>query len=445
MNSPSYIGLDELKLSLGGEIVRRWILLLLLLSSTVIADKAGLVVQFDNFTIIKKCIEFQSGASALDVLGNSGLQIVTKDYGAGLGVALCKIGDVGCSADNCFCQSQYWGFYYIVGGNWEYAPVGISGYTVRNGDVLGFRWGVYGDKPELHSFDEVCPSPAMQRGQSEPIKYFMISMNGNCSNEPFFINVREKDKKQNIWNPTNFFLAKDLSYIDVEYGVGTRVLLHQVYFGKDAGFEKVAVLFTDKEGNASFIPNKPGGYRLEFEKEGFLGEEREIDISECKGEMASANKSVEEPRHESKGTEPNITRIDITAPATAEVNDSVIVSVTSETGKPLANERIVVEFSGNRKEITTNESGKAIFTAEKEGVYVYSSPDHTLSAYRLTNVIESTKIALKSQEAMPLVQRVETSQSVGMVVANPLPNTLTALAGGVIVLVLLFIFKKARS
>jgi hypothetical protein len=204
------------------------------------------------------------------------------------------------------------------------------------------------------------------------------------------------------------------------------------------------MLFTDKKGNTNFIPEKPGRYRLEFGKEGFLGEEREIEINECT-ETAVVNKSIEEFKSEDREVEPNITRVDIISPPTAMVNSTVVLRLISETGKPLAYESIVVEFSGGRKELVTNESGEATFSAGREGVYSYSSPNHTLSAYRVTNVIEPTKIEFKNEVMPPVIQSDETASSVGMAVANPLQNTLLALVGGVIALVLLFTLRKVRK
>ncbi|NYZ79214.1 hypothetical protein H0N99_03635 [Candidatus Micrarchaeota archaeon] len=414
--------------------MKKLLLMLLLLSGMVFAERAGLVVQFNSSSVTMKCVEFQSGASAFDILMNSGLQLVTKDYGAGLGMALCKIGDTGCGEDNCFCASEYWGFYYIAGSSWEYAPVGVSGFTVSNGDVLGFRWGAYGDRPELHSFSEICPPSA--HGGGESIRYFNVSMNGNCSKEQFMINVKERERGV-IWEPSGFFVS-GLGYMKVENGVGIRVLLHETHSGNDAGFEKVAFLFTDKEGNASFIPEKPGKYELEFDKEGFLGERREIDINECRRETATSN-PVEELKPKEKEVEPNITRVDIIAPQSANVNSTVTVKMLSEDGKPLSYGSITVEFSGGRKELVTNESGEATFTAEKEGVYSYSSPNHTLSAYRTTNVMELNKIVLKSPVATQVVQE-ETPASIGMAAAGASPEIIGA--GVVLVLVLLYFIQR---
>lgn len=415
--------------------MRRLVLMLILLSGAVIADRAGLVVQFDSSTVIKKCVEFQTGASAFDVLNNSGLQVVTRDYGPGLGVAICGIKGIGCSADNCFCQSDYWSFSYLVGGKWAYSDVGISSYTVNNGDVLGFRWGAYGDQLELYSLEEICPSAITQGGVAKPIMRFDISMSGNCTNKSFVINVKENVDKAVVWEPTAFFPSGSSGYADVENGAGIKVLLHEVYSGRDAGFENVAFLFTDKEGNASFIPMKPGVYRLEFEKYGFLREYREVDIDDCVNEtVVLTNRSVEEPAGEK--VEPNITRVDIIAPQSAVVNSTVTVELMSDEGKPIAYGSIVVDFSGGRKELVTNESGEAAFTAPEEGVYSYSSPGNILYSYRVTNVVEPTKVEFKGHAGTQVVEIDEVAPSAAMATAGASPEIVGA--GVVLVLVLLY-------
>lgn len=413
--------------------MRRLVLMLLLLSGTVVADSVGLVIQFDNSTVITRCVEVNSNASASDTLMNSGLQLVTKDYGPGMGIALCKIGDTGCGEDNCFCSSDYWGFYYLAGSSWEYAPSGISEFAVSNGNVIGFRWGEYGDIPELYSFSEICSPP--ENGGGESIRYFNISVSGNCSNEPFMISVKESGRGV-IWEPSGFFRS-GLGYAEVEDGVGIKVLLHEDYAGNDAGFEKVAFLFTDKEGNASFIPEKPGEYELEFDKEGFLVESREIDVNECTRENATS-KLVEELKSAVE-VEPNITRVDIIAPQDASVNSTVTVKMLSDDGKPLSYGGIIVESPGGSKELVTNESGEAAFTAEEQGIYTYSSPNHTLSAYRATNVMGPSKIVLKSPTTTQVVQE-QAPASVGMAAAGTSPEIIGA--GVILVLVLLYLIQR---
>jgi hypothetical protein len=414
--------------------------MLLLLSTIVIADRAGLVVQFSNSTVLKKCVEFQSGASAFELMQKSGLHMATKDYGGELGLALCGIEGTGCSADNCFCKSEYWGFYYMTAGNWEYSPVGISGFKVSNGDMLGFRWGAYGDKPELHSFSEICPS-ITQSGGGSRIRYFAIYMDGNCSKEPFVINVKDKEGDI-IWDATSFFLSDNPQGATFEKGVGIRILLHQSYFGKDAGFEKVAMLFTDKEGNTSFIPEKPGKYRLEFEKGGFLRAEREIEIDECMREVVVVNKPIEELGSEKKEVELNVTRVKIIAPENAIANSTVVVKLLSEDGKPLVYENIIVEFTEGRKELITNESGEATFNASEEGVYSYRSPKYLMDSFKLTNVVKPTKVSLQSP-VIEVVVAEEKPPSVGMATAGVSPEILGAAV--VLIVVLLYLLQRVME
>lgn len=337
----------------------------------------------------------------------------------------------------------------MSGGNWTCGP-GIGSYKVNDGDVLGFRWGLgyCEERPELHSFSEICHSSA-QGGGIEQTRYFTIAMSGNCTKEPFVINVKERDGGESIWEATPFLLSGNL--VDVEYGVGIRILLRQISFGKEVGLEKVAVLFTDKDGNASFFPQEPGRYKLEFEKGEFLREGREVEISECKRETAEVNKSAEIPKPEKIEVAPNntaqnstavITVVNITSPATALVNSTVIVRMTSGTGEPLPREKIIVEFQDSRRELLTNESGEASFKASEEGVYSYSSPNYSISLYTVTNVIKPSKVSLESPAPQATAAE-EKPASVGMATAGISPEMIGAAV--VLILVLLYLIQRVRK
>ncbi len=188
--------------------MRKFILVFLVLSTLVFAERAGVVIQYSNSSFIMKCVEFQSGNSALDVLKSSGVQVVAKDYGSTLGAALCKIEDTGCGSDNCFCQSSYWGFYYVENGSWSYSPVGVSKYYARDGDVLGFRWGAYGEEPTLKSFSEMCNEKSGKAeiiapdtttvGRTVIVK--MVSGNGNPLAYESIIVDSPKGRKELITN-----------------------------------------------------------------------------------------------------------------------------------------------------------------------------------------------------------------------------------------------------
>ena len=271
-----------------------------MLSATVYAGRAGLVVQFSNSSVFKKCVDFQGGDSAFEFIKNSGLVVATYKYET-LGIALCGIGSVGCDAGNCFCKPDYWGFYYLDGNDWKYSDAGIGDYSMKDGDVIGFRWGSYGNTPEMHSFNELC---------------------GN-------------------------------------------------------GSEKTPAL--------------------------------------------------------------------ITAPDSVPVNSTILVKMTSEDGKPLVYESVVVEFSGGRKELVTNESGEATFSADREGIYSYSSPNHLLSSFRVTNIVMPTEASLKSPETPATAPAEEAPTSVGMALANPLQTALPILAGGIAILAFLYILMTVRK
>jgi hypothetical protein len=304
---------------------------------------------------------------------------------------------------------------------------------MRDGDVIGFRWGGYGDLPAFYSFDEICPS---QAGEVQPMKNFSIKIQGNCAGEPVMIEVKEGGGGV-IWEPTNFILSsRNGLNITLEDGVGVDVLLHQVYFGRDAGFEKVALLFTDKSGKANFTPKKSGVYLLKFEKDGFVSEEREVQVVECERAVRESSRYVEAVGVNQE-VEPNITRVEIAAPQTSLLNSTVLIRMLSEEGKPLAYETIIVRFEGGEKQLITNESGEATFTPEEEGIYSYYSPTHLLHSYVVTNVIKEANASLEVPE------KAEQPPSVGMATAAPSP---ALVAGGVIIiLIFLYLIKEVRK
>jgi len=125
-------------------------------------SKVGLVVQFLDGTIEKHCVEFEGDEiHGYDVLVNSGIEFVS-DYNGSAGAAICKIGQDGCPADNCFCSMpNYWSYWHWLknkDGKWEwtYSPIGASNYLVQPGQVEAWRFGA-GTAPEITPvFEEIC-------------------------------------------------------------------------------------------------------------------------------------------------------------------------------------------------------------------------------------------------------------------------------------------------
>lgn len=122
-------------------------------------NRVALVVRFDDETVVTRCVTFsEAQISGYEVLDRSGLKIVA-DF-SGMGAAICKIEDTGCSDSNCFCKSppDYWSYWHLDGEAWVYAQAGASGHQVSDGDVEGWSWGP-AKPPPVIPFDEICTPP----------------------------------------------------------------------------------------------------------------------------------------------------------------------------------------------------------------------------------------------------------------------------------------------
>lgn len=80
-------------------------------------------------------------ATALDALTASGVELAVAE--TDFGPAVCAILGVGQPVDNCFgdAEGRYWAFFFLNdAGEWEAAQVGVGGYPISDGQVLGFAW-----------------------------------------------------------------------------------------------------------------------------------------------------------------------------------------------------------------------------------------------------------------------------------------------------------------
>jgi hypothetical protein len=93
-------------------------------------------------------ISFTAPITGLAALQETGLVIVTKDYGE-MGIAVCSIDGVGCPADDCFCDpdGKSWSYFHWEDDQWEASAVGASSAEIIDGAVDGWYWGAWGDKP----------------------------------------------------------------------------------------------------------------------------------------------------------------------------------------------------------------------------------------------------------------------------------------------------------
>jgi len=116
----------------------------------------GLVIDFGDGQVITRAVSFsEDELTGLQVLERAGLAMETFTS-PGVGSAVCAIEDVGCPASNCFCHSppNYWSYWHLVDGTWQYSPIAASAWRVHHGDVEGWSWGP-GEPPPVFSFQEI--------------------------------------------------------------------------------------------------------------------------------------------------------------------------------------------------------------------------------------------------------------------------------------------------
>lgn len=147
---------------------------LLLVLPLAWADKVGVVVSFPDNSVYGQCLEVAAGTNGYDLLQKTGLSLLWAGPST-FGHMLCRINGVGDEVSGNACQysGKYWGLLLAKDNAWNYLPVGFDGgsacwngeansydghYCAEEGDLLGFRYGAYGELPDFHSFDEVCNS-----------------------------------------------------------------------------------------------------------------------------------------------------------------------------------------------------------------------------------------------------------------------------------------------
>jgi hypothetical protein len=142
------------------------------------SSRAGLVVQFDDGRIETTCVELGADGTAtgLEVLLASGLDVQATDNQSNR-AAVCKIGEDGCNrpGNTCFCQCNqsegtcnYWAYFHLENGSWQYGGLNPNTYTVEPGDVEGWAWGEgalgrSGTEPPIHTFEDICQAGGGQQ------------------------------------------------------------------------------------------------------------------------------------------------------------------------------------------------------------------------------------------------------------------------------------------
>jgi len=113
-------------------------------ATAVAPNRASVVMQFDDAARLVRTVEFTEPISGLKALELTGVEIITRSYS--FGDAVCSIGGVGCPAEDCFCSSNYWSYWYWDGADWQGYMVGAGNSVIsQTGAIEGWRWGQFGD------------------------------------------------------------------------------------------------------------------------------------------------------------------------------------------------------------------------------------------------------------------------------------------------------------
>jgi hypothetical protein len=131
------------------------------------SNRAGVVVRLSDDEVETKCVVFEEEQiTGYEALRRSGLPVLAGFDAQG--GTVCQISDVGCPADNCFCQCKggpectYWSYWHRLDESWQYALVGATAFQVSDKDVEGWSWGPGSvsqaiEPPDL-TFDDICES-----------------------------------------------------------------------------------------------------------------------------------------------------------------------------------------------------------------------------------------------------------------------------------------------
>ena len=111
------------------------------------ANRATVVVQFDDTANAVRSVTFTAPISGLVALQATGLDVTVAE--TDFGPAVCAVEGVGCPADDCFCGGDsFWNYAFWDGGAWQSYPTGASASVISStGAVEGWRWGEFETTP----------------------------------------------------------------------------------------------------------------------------------------------------------------------------------------------------------------------------------------------------------------------------------------------------------
>jgi hypothetical protein len=149
-------------------------LLLVLLSNVVSAANIGIIVEFEDGSVMTECVNVADNTQGYDVVERAVFDILWSPESI-FGQLICRIEGEGTDVKGNFCEffGDFWNFNILKGGDneWMHSPVGHNGpggcwnrketsfaghYCAVDRDVLGYKFGPGAEEPPFRAYGQVC-------------------------------------------------------------------------------------------------------------------------------------------------------------------------------------------------------------------------------------------------------------------------------------------------
>ena len=163
--------------------------------------RVGVVIAFPEDAEHVEIVTVPATATTFDVLQAAEIDLVSEitDFGP----ALCSIDNVGCPADNCFCDPErFWAYYHLNEATpaWASALEGVGAYVPADGAVEGFAWSGFDEsfnptvQPPVYTFAQIedMTSPDTPEPVSIPEPSTLLLLAGGAAGLAAYARMRAR-------------------------------------------------------------------------------------------------------------------------------------------------------------------------------------------------------------------------------------------------------------
>lgn len=161
--------------------------------------RVGLVIAYPDAAEHVEIVTVPAAATTFDVLQAADIDLVSES--TDFGPALCSIDNVGCPADNCFCDPEhYWAYYHLneATAAWASAMEGIGAYVPADGAVEGFAWSGFDEsfnpteQPPVYTFEQIEDMTASPEPVSIPEPSTLLLLAGGAAGLAAYVRMRAR-------------------------------------------------------------------------------------------------------------------------------------------------------------------------------------------------------------------------------------------------------------